>query len=148
MDAPLFEGKGAVIEPTAHADAIALCIEGDEGHEYHIERPGHDDFSVLQERLGYAEAVFDHCGSLFERGEPQAIAGTSPEYGQVGQFAGLQRQLEQGGGIDFAAGSKVERYPVAVSEGFVVAGEVQQAKAVPFERLPAQSPALVAHLTA
>ena len=148
MVATLFEGEGAVIEATAHAQAIAFRVKGDERQEDHIERPRHDVLSMPQERFGYAKTVVDQSGSRFKGGEPETVAGTCSEDRQVGALAGLQCQMEQGGGIDFASAGKIEGDTVAVSEGFVVACEAQQSKAVPFEGLSGQSPTLVAHLSA
>ena len=48
ISALLFESKSTVVKAATHAQAIAVVIEGDQGYEDHIERPGHDDAVELQ----------------------------------------------------------------------------------------------------
>lgn len=75
------ERKCPIIEAATHAKAIALIVKCDQGYEYDIERPGHDDSLRAYHGLWYAEAVFAQAGLMVERCEPQTFAGSRLERG-------------------------------------------------------------------
>src|SRR5690606_13267259 len=111
-------GEGAIVEASAHAQAVSLLVEADQRQEYQVQSPG----SGLQAAVGlrFADAETVACPALAtdQPLETHAIGRPFAEYRQVAVLAHPAGLFHQCGGVYLAIIGQIEGdVPAAAEQG-------------------------------
>lgn len=115
--------KGTVIEATAHTEAIASIIEGNQRRDDQIQAVHLTRLAPVTYRFGDTEAIKHQLRFLGKRREPEAVVVAWTEGRQVAMLTHLQGAPDQWGQIDFTVVGQIESDVTAVQEQWL-GGEI------------------------